>query len=214
VVAYARCPRQCYWTTVEPRRRAAGSAALLGSKVHRWIELLARRQPALFDVGPDAPTNDVDRAAYERLQAAFLATPFAALDPVAVEAPFALTINGRVIRGRVDAIYARADRIELVDFKTGRAAHTDDPGSGVQLDVYALAAVDVWRHEPASLRTTYCYLDGGDLVSRDFDDARIAAVRDRVAGYLAQFGAAMFEPNPGGWCTRCDFRDICPAVGA
>ena len=58
-----------------------------------------------------------------RLKASFLASPYAGLDPVKVEAPFALAVadgGEHLVRGRIDAVYERDGRLELVDFKTGR----------------------------------------------------------------------------------------------
>jgi DNA helicase-2/ATP-dependent DNA helicase PcrA len=218
LVAYARCPLQCYWTVIEPRRRAAGAAALIGGEVHRWIEQLARRQPSLFDVSevavsdPPLVGRGVEPTTLERLQAAFLASPYAELEPLMVEQSFAFSVAGCGVRGRVDAVYERDGRVELVDFKTGRPAFDDDPGAHVQLDVYALAAVDVWRFDPDRLRTTYCYLDRGELVTRDFDAASASEVRTRVAAYVEAFGAGEFDARPGPYCRRCDFADECPAV--
>ncbi|HEY3239833.1 MAG TPA: hypothetical protein VGL92_09740, partial [Acidimicrobiia bacterium] len=38
LVTYARCPRQCYWSVIEPRPRRASPAARVGSLLHGWIE--------------------------------------------------------------------------------------------------------------------------------------------------------------------------------
>ena len=53
--------------------------------------------------------------------------------------------------------------------------------AGFQLDLYALAAVDAWGHDPERLRTTEWYLEAGDGDSRDFDGAEIERVRTRLA---------------------------------
>ena len=73
------------------------------------------------------------------LQDAFLSTPYADLEPAKVEAPFLLVVDGRIVRGRVDAAYERDGRFEVVDFKTGRTPAEGDPGANAQLDLYAVA---------------------------------------------------------------------------
>jgi RecB family exonuclease len=131
-----------------------------------------------------------------------------------VEAPFVLALTPFIVRGRIDAVYRRDDRTELVDFKTGRAPAEGDPAADLQLDLYALAAVDTWREAPADLRTTYCYLrsDGpAELVSRDWDAEVLEGVRDDLAVMLGALDTDEFAVNAGAWCARCDFVDVCPA---
>jgi DNA helicase-2/ATP-dependent DNA helicase PcrA len=219
LVTYARCPKQFYWSVVRPLPRRASGAARVGTQVHRWIEERAGRQLTLIEpnsehVGGEAP------GVVARLKDSFLASEYADLDPVRVEAPFSLVIGHHLVRGRIDAAYERAGRegddgrIELVDFKTGRAADRDDRSSGLQLDIYGLAAVDSWRADPDRIRTTYCYLrtDGAPVVeSVDWTTATLEEVRSRVGATLDAIAAARFEASPGGWCGRCDFLSFCPA---
>jgi DNA helicase-2/ATP-dependent DNA helicase PcrA len=219
LVTYARCPKQFYWTVVRPLPRRSSAAARLGTEIHRWIEQRAGRQLSLIE--PDAGADDdldpegfpADRSAAAGLRASFLASPWAELDPVRVEAPFVLAVGGHLVRGRIDAVYRRDGRAELVDFKTGRPADDGDRAAGTQLDLYGLAAVDAWGIEPAGLRTTYCYLrsDGPPLlVASDWSEDRLREVRTRLAASLDALGDARFAPTPGSWCRRCDFVSFCP----
>ncbi|HEX7276019.1 MAG TPA: PD-(D/E)XK nuclease family protein, partial [Acidimicrobiales bacterium] len=149
----------------------------------------------------------------ERLQASFLASPWADLDPVRVEAPFVLGLGAHLVRGRVDAVYQRDGRLELVDFKTGRPPDGGDGGAEVQLDLYGLAALDTWAADPARLRTTYCWLrtDGPPVVeSTDWDASMADRVRARVAASLDALAAGRWTPMPGRWCAGCDFQAVCP----
>ena len=229
LVSYDRCPRQFYWSVVRPLPRRSSAAARLGTEVHRLIELRSARQlrllepePAaepVFDTDPerDGPAPEAGMAAADlsaALVACFEASPFGALDPVRVEAPFVLSLAGRAVRGRVDAVYQRDGRVELVDFKTGREPEPGDGGAGTQLELYALAAARAWREEPDLLRTTYCYLRAGEpaiLRSEDWDAARLAAVDKRLSDALSGLDADRFEPVSGTWCRHCDFADFCPA---
>jgi len=154
----------------------------------------------------------VDRAA--GLRASFLASPWASLDPVRVEAPFVLAVGGHIVRGRMDAVYERDGRLELVDFKTGRTAAEGDRGADTQLDLYGLAAVETWHADPGRLRTTYCYLraDGPPLiVASDWTEATVAAVRARLAVALDDLARTRFGPQAGPWCSGCDFLSFCLA---
>jgi DNA helicase-2/ATP-dependent DNA helicase PcrA len=210
LVSYARCPRQCYWDVVERRPRPLRPAARIGSLVHGWIEREAAGQASLL-AAEDEPDPWI-----AELKMAFLASPWGQRRPRAVERPFVLSASGTTVRGRVDAVYdtPEADGLEIVDFKTGRRPAADDAGAGFQLDLYAVAAVDCWGREPGSVRTTEWYVREGAGVTRDWDPARIDAVRDRLADLLAQVAAGRFEPVPGSYCGRCAHVAACPEGGA
>lgn len=212
VVTYARCPKQFYWSVVRPLPRRAYGAARVGTEVHRWIEERAGRQLALIEPDLDRVVS-IEPGVVARLKSSFLQSVWAGLDPVRVEAPFSLVRGHHLIRGRVDAVYERDGRLELVDFKTGRGASPGDPSAFVQLDIYGLAAVDAWRADPERIRTTYCYLrtDGPPLIeSVDWAAATLDKVRSNLGASLDAMAAARFEPTPGAWCERCDFQPFCP----
>ena len=221
LVTYARCPKQFYWTVVRPLPRRSSAAARLGTEIHRWIEQRAGRQLSLIEPDRDddrripRPGHEPERGdVAARLRASFLDSPWAALDPVRVEAPFVLAVGGHLVRGRIDAVYERDGRLELVDFKTGHTPAEGDLGSGTQLDLYGLAAIETWGTDAERLRTTYCYLrsDEPPLVeSTDWDMAMVTAVRGRLAGALDDLAQARFGPTPGAWCQGCDFLTFCPA---
>jgi hypothetical protein len=208
LVSYARCPRQCHWTVIEPLPRRGSPAARVGSLLHGWIERQASGQGLLLEpegLGPGDPEG------MARLKERFAASPYGGLRPLAVERPFAVSAGPVVVRGRVDAVYERDGRIEIVDFKTGRRPCADDPAAGVQLDLYALAAVDAWGHDPAALRTTEWYLEAGDGDSRDFDADALERVRARLSRALQGVAAGQFHPVPGSYCARCDVLGFCRA---
>ena len=218
LVSYARCPKQFYWSVVRPLPRQSSAAARLGTEVHRWIEQRAGRQLALLDPEPEVdldpdhlPTEPDIRTA---LQQSFLRSPYADLEPARVEAPFVVVVAGRLVRGRLDAVYEREGRLELVDFKTGSRPAAGDASARTQLDLYGLAAVETWGAEPARLRTSYCYLraDGpAQIDSVDWDDQLLAEVRARLGRALDGLTLNRYPATAGAWCARCDFLSFCPS---
>lgn len=119
-----------------PMPRRPHPAARLGTELHAWIEGQYAVQ-TLFDLeeldAADDLDTDLDLA---QLRAAFLRTPYASRAPIAVEEPFALSIGGRVVRGRIDAVFASADGgAEVVDWKSGGRGSLSD----LQLAIYRLA---------------------------------------------------------------------------
>jgi RecB family exonuclease len=97
----------------------------------------------------------------------------------------------------------------VVDYKTGKRPAEDDPLAWLQLDLYALACVEIWGRSPDDLLLTYLYLSTGEEVTRPADDP--AATRGRVAGYLRGIVGGAFEPTPGAQCRWCDFLSFCDA---
>jgi hypothetical protein len=169
-----------------------------------------------------APPHGGDGAAADRspdraltgFRSAFLASPYGDLEPGRIEAPFVLALGGRVIRGRIDALYQRDGLIDVVDFKTGRPPEDGDRGATVQLDTYAVAAVDVWSVDPSALRTTYCYLnaDGSfHLAEFHWSAERVGYARSDLSATARRLGEGTWPATPGGWCRRCEWRQVCRA---
>jgi ATP-dependent DNA helicase UvrD/PcrA len=212
VIEYARCPKRFYWTAVRPLPRFSGPAARIGTEIHRWIERQSRGQATLLEID-DVPDLTAEELAGEPgklhdLRASFLGSRFADRVPLFAERPFLLSIDGFTIRGRIDAIYGEPDGPwEVVDYKTGRRPAGDDPVARLQLDVYALACLDVWGKHAEDLTLTYLYLAGGSESTHRVDDE--AAIRDRLRGWLAGIGEARFDPTPGPHCRWCDFLPFC-----
>jgi DNA helicase-2/ATP-dependent DNA helicase PcrA len=137
VMALADDPDRFARDLVRPMPRPPAPAARRGTRFHAWVESRYGQQPLLEpDDLPGAADEGIDSdAALVRLQEAFLRTPYAGLVPEEVEATFSLVLGGRVVRGRIDAVFRHAGRWEVVDWKTGSADAVDP----LQLAVYRLA---------------------------------------------------------------------------
>ena len=215
LIDYAKCPKLFYWSSVRPLPRRPNPRARLGSEVHRWIELQSRGQATLLDLDelPDLSTEERlgELPPEVRLKEAFRASRFADSVPVYAERPFLLWIDGFVVGGRIDAIFERdGGGWEVVDYKTGRVPAADDPITGLQLDLYALACIEVWGRKPDELTLTYLYLGegtGGTEVSRPAGDPD--ELRVRIKAYLEGIGRGQYEATPGRQCHWCDFLPFC-----
>ena len=146
-----------------PMPRPPAPSARRGTRFHAWVETLFE-QRALLDPDDLPGAEDDGRADDDDLallQAAFLASPWAARCPYAVEAPFALPLAGRVVRGRIDAVYedATTGGWEVVDWKTG--AETADP---LQLAIYRLAWASFVGVSPERVTAAFLYVRTGKVV--------------------------------------------------
>ncbi|WUH91124.1 ATP-dependent helicase [Streptomyces sp. NBC_00433] len=156
-------------------------AARRGTRFHAWVE-------SRFDVRPlfgpeDLPGieggDDIaDEADLTALKEAFLRSPYADRTPHRVEVPVHLTLGGRVVRGRIDAVYrdgrphGRAaamghaeggvDTYEIVDWKTGRVpAASADP---LQLAIYRLAWAEQHGIPLERVRAAFLFVRSGEVV--------------------------------------------------
>ena len=119
------------------------AAARRGTRFHAWVE---RHYgcATLLDVedllGSDDAVVEPDPE-LEQLQRAFLASPWAARTPLALEVPLETPVGGSMIRCRVDAVFASPGGVEIVDWKTGALPSSADEASArqVQLALYRLA---------------------------------------------------------------------------
>ncbi|MFN2589804.1 MAG: PD-(D/E)XK nuclease family protein, partial [Actinomycetota bacterium] len=214
VMDYARCPKRFYWSSVRPLPRFSGPAARIGTQIHAWIERRSSGQASLLEL-EETPDLTVEELAGEpgridRLQRAFQDSRFADRIPLYAERPFLLHVDGFTVSGRIDAIFGTPDGPwEIVDYKTGRPPGSDDDVSGLQLDIYALAATEVWGKDPNDVTLTYLYLATGEEDSRPAGDPEL--VRKRVHQTLLAMAEGSFEPTPGPQCRWCDFLSFCDA---
>ena len=123
-----------------PMPREPHPAARLGTDIHAWIEGQYAVQ-TLFDLEELDAADDLDTdMRLAELREAFRRTPYAARAPLAVEEPFALALGGRVVRGRIDAVFATSDGgVEVIDWKSGWRCSLSD----VQLAIYRLAWAEI-----------------------------------------------------------------------
>ncbi|MFJ9665655.1 UvrD-helicase domain-containing protein [Streptomyces sp. NPDC101219] len=167
-----------------PMPRPPQPAARRGTRFHAWVESRFEALTLPLLEPDDLPGGDAEIADEQDLQAlkdAFERTEYARRTPYRVEAPFQLTIAGRVVRGRIDAVYRHDDgdrpTYEIVDWKTGRS-RTADP---LQLAVYRLAWAEQQGVPPESVTAAFLYVRTGEVVRPDPLPDRAALERLLVA---------------------------------
>jgi DNA helicase-2/ATP-dependent DNA helicase PcrA len=143
LVVLRRDPVALARTLRRPMPHRPAPYARRGTAFHAWLE---QRYGAvrLLDVDELPGAADADAADDSELialQEAFLAGEWAERTPVEVEVPFATTVAGVVIRGRMDAVFAEpGGRFDVIDWKTGRRPAGDDASAAaVQLAAYRMA---------------------------------------------------------------------------
>ncbi|MGW2520078.1 UvrD-helicase domain-containing protein [Streptomyces sp. NPDC001617] len=163
-----------------PMPRPPQPAARRGTRFHAWVE--ARFEELTLPVLepeelPGGEAEIADERDLEALKDAFERTEYARRTPHRVEAPFQLAIAGRVVRGRIDAVYREGDgdgaTYEIVDWKTNRT-RTADP---LQLALYRLAWAEQQGVPLESVNAVFLYVRTGEVVRPDDLPGRAALER-------------------------------------
>ena len=174
-----------------PMPRPPSRSARFGTRFHQWVERhfgaglptgsLGQQQLIDPDDLPDrADAGSHDEAELRELCGAFASGQFGSTVPYAIEAPFAMVVGGRLVRGRIDAVYATPTppgprltppepgdelvRFLVVDWKTGRQQSADP----WQLAIYRLAWAEA-NQIPVSEVAAVFYYVRTDTVVRPAD---------------------------------------------
>ncbi|HKD88431.1 MAG TPA: ATP-dependent DNA helicase [Streptosporangiaceae bacterium] len=190
LVAMARDPGELAQQVRRPMPRRPAPQAVRGTTFHQWLEQ-RYGQAQLIDADelPGAADDLAARAAepeLAELQARFEASEWASRWPVEVEVPFETKVGDRLVRGRIDAVFADAPGggYDVVDWKTGR-----QPGStaekravAVQLAAYRLAWAALASVALTQVRAAFYYVrDDVTIRPADLlDGAGLAALIDEL----------------------------------
>ncbi|GEB60574.1 ATP-dependent DNA helicase [Streptomyces gardneri] len=152
-----------------PMPKPPQPAARRGTRFHAWVESRFEELPLPF-LGPEELPGGEDFAGepeilderdLDALKEAFARTPYAHRSPYRVEVPVHLTLAGRVVRGRIDAVYRDPDTgaYEIVDWKTSHH-RTADP---LQLAIYRLAWAEQHGLAPEDVTAAFVYVRTGEI---------------------------------------------------
>ncbi|MBT2478192.1 ATP-dependent DNA helicase [Streptomyces sp. ISL-94] len=151
-----------------PMPKPPQPAARQGTRFHAWVESRFDELPLplldVLDPATELPGSDqevADEADLDALKAAFERSPYADRPPHRMEAPVQLTLAGRVIRGRIDAVYKNPDgSYEIVDWKTGRTTEADP----LQLAVYRLAWAEATGTPLSQVTAAFLHVRSGRVI--------------------------------------------------
>ena len=145
LVELRRDPAGLARALLRPLPRRPSPVTRRGTAFHAWLESTVFGTPQLLDPldlpgSADDVVPDQDLAV---LQEQFRRSAWWGRLPLEIEVPFEMEVEGLLVRGRMDAVYADGTGFEVVDWKTGRRPRgADADAAAVQLAAYRLA----WHH--------------------------------------------------------------------
>jgi DNA helicase-2/ATP-dependent DNA helicase PcrA len=198
LVAIARDPAQFAAQVRRPMPQPPAPQARRGTEFHRWLEQRFGPRPLIEpeellgaadsdDPGAGSPADLAE------LKAHFEASEWADRWPAEVEVSFETLIGDRLVRGRIDAVFADAPGggYDIVDWKTGRVPSSPDESRAVavQLAAYRLAWAALTGVPVGRVRAAFYYARGQQTV-------RPADLLDE-AGLTALIESVPLAPAPG-----------------
>jgi DNA helicase-2/ATP-dependent DNA helicase PcrA len=190
LVTMARDPAALAEQVRRPMPQPPAPQARRGTELHRWLEQRFGPRP-LIDPDELLGAADEDAAAAADpdlavLKERFEAGGWAERWPAEVEVPFETLIGDRLVRGRIDAVFADAPEggFDVVDWKTGRPPGSADErrAGAVQLAAYRLAWAALAGVPVGQVRAAFYYVRD-DVTVRPadlLDEAGLAALIEAV----------------------------------
>jgi DNA helicase-2/ATP-dependent DNA helicase PcrA len=118
--------------------------------------------------------------------------------------------NDITLVGRMDQVNSLGrNKVEIVDYKTGKPRKESEIRKGLQLSIYALAAKEIFEWDP--VRLVLHYLPNNSTQATTRDAKQIADAEKIVQETAADIRAKHFPPKPGFACRSCAYSLICPA---
>jgi DNA helicase-2/ATP-dependent DNA helicase PcrA len=202
LVSLARDPAELARQVRRPMPRPPARQARKGTAFHQWLEQRYGQQRLIDDAdlfepgepgGQDEPGGPgrpgVGESAGEdlsQLRARFEHSEWADRWPQVVEVPFETLVGDRLVRGRIDAVFADSPEggYDVVDWKTGRppASDAERGAVSVQLAAYRLAWAALAGVPVSQVRAAFHYV-ADDVTVRPadlLDESGLTALITRV----------------------------------
>lgn len=153
---------------IRPMPSEPAPAAAQGTAFHAFVERWAHEAKggSVTATLPDMEDIDlsdqerIDLPTLDRFKETFRNSIWAKQVPHIVEAPFAISLGGFVVRGRIDAVYKDGDTYTLVDWKTNAKSDADT----LQLAIYRLAWADSLNIPIENIRAAFYYVARDETV--------------------------------------------------
>ncbi len=225
---YLRCPQQWKLKYVDRLPEEPKPWFNLGSAVHAALEAfydgrVAEPPPVEeleevfrteFDpeAYPDESERERRRADGVKMVEDFHAKHAPGFEPaLAVEKRLDFELEGVPFVGFVDRVdRTEDDRLRIVDYKTGRGLDQERARTDAQLTLYQVGSERAFGREVAALCLYHVPTQTPFEAGRHGEE-RVEALRRRVRTVARGIREGAFEPDPGPYCDRCDFRPHCPA---
>ena len=153
----------------------------------------------------------------ERLLGIFYDTQDIKIQPFRIEEFFRVPLGKFFLTGRidrVDLIAGLADKLEIIDYKTGKFLPTQEEfDKDLQMSIYAIGVLKKYpRYYPEKI-SVYYFQHGQKLITRRSPEDLRGAEEDIIERVEKMVSDTTFEPRESPFCKTCDYLLICPLMG-
>jgi DNA helicase-2/ATP-dependent DNA helicase PcrA len=129
--------------------------------------------------------------------------------PLALEENFSFEVGPHVVTGRIDRVDPLdEDKVEVIDYKTGKPKDQKNADTNLQLSIYAIAAAEKFKREPA--RLSFYYLTSNEKVSSERTKEELEETKEEILKVADSILKREFQAIKGFHCDWCDYKPICP----
>lgn len=128
---------------------------------------------------------------------------------IELEKNISFKLAGVKSSGRIDRIdRIEENRVEIVDYKTGKLKEQKDVDKDMQTAIYAWAVYQTSDYVPAKL--TLYFVEEGQRVSSQKSIEQIKDQVNKAEEVVEVMKSGDFTATPGKHCDWCDYKDLCP----
>jgi DNA helicase-2/ATP-dependent DNA helicase PcrA len=139
--------------------------------------------------------------------------------PLALELPFAFFLKrgGKQpvkIVGKIDRIdKVSGNKIEIIDYKTGKSEGMRKANYELQLGLYALAATEVddknLKRKPEEIKVSLLYLEEGIKKWEEMTTEKIDSLRQKISDKIDEIEKSDFKCSGSILCRNCEYKMLC-----
>lgn len=138
--------------------------------------------------------------------------------PILLEQPFTIpiTVSGKTLKigGKIDRVDTAGDnKIEIIDYKTGRMPSRREMDTSLQLSIYAMAATEIPTHpfqkKPDEVVLSLYYFDTQEKISTTRTREQLEDEKERIVAIAKEIEASDFRCSGNQLCTTCEYKMFC-----
>lgn len=121
---------------------------------------------------------------------------------------FKIKIDDIIISGKIDRVDQKpGNKIEIIDYKTGKKSGDQDKPKNLQLSIYFLAAIDpqLYAKRPEEVTLSFYWLQTVDVVSAKKDDESVQEIKDSITKIVDEIREVDWSSSDLKACNRCSY---------
>lgn len=136
--------------------------------------------------------------------------------PAAMEQPFAVSLSGLRVGGKIDRLDVHDGTLEIIDYKTGATALSQaQADNDLQLSIYGLAATSIneppFARTPEKVKLSLYYFDSPQIVSTTRTREELEEAKKVIEDYRKQIENSDFKCSGNMLCQNCEYAFLCRA---